>query len=41
MNNIAYYTTVAGMNAVVDGILAMQRETLDVTPLQEYHPAIG
>jgi carbamoyl-phosphate synthase large subunit len=41
MNNLAYYTTVAGMYAVVDGILAMQRETLDVTPLQEYHPAHG
>jgi carbamoyl-phosphate synthase large subunit len=41
MNNIAYYTTVAGMCAAVDGILAMQRETLDVTPLQEYHPANG
>jgi len=41
MNNLAYYTTVAGMYAVVDGILAMQREALDVTPLQEYHPAHG
>jgi hypothetical protein len=29
------------MYAVVDGILAMQREALDVTPLQEYHPARG
>ncbi|MCM2263566.1 MAG: carbamoyl-phosphate synthase large subunit [Desulfuromonadales bacterium] len=41
MNNVAYYTTVAGMCAAVDGILAMQRETLDVTPLQEYHPSHG
>ncbi len=41
MNNVAYFTTVAGMCAAVDGILAMQRETLDVTPLQEYHPANG
>jgi len=41
MNNIAYFTTVAGMCAAVDGILAMQRETLDVTPLQEYHPSVG
>jgi len=41
MNNVAYYTTVAGMCAAVDGILAMQRETLDVTPLQEYHPSRG
>jgi carbamoyl-phosphate synthase large subunit len=38
MNNVAYYTTVAGMNAAVDGILAMRRERLDVTPLQEYYP---
>ncbi|MBE0597129.1 MAG: carbamoyl-phosphate synthase large subunit [Desulfuromonadales bacterium] len=38
MNNVAYYTTVAGMVAAVDGILAMQREILDVTPLQEYYP---
>jgi len=41
MNNIAYFTTVAGMCAAVDGILALQRETLDVTPLQEYHPTNG
>jgi len=41
MNNIAYYTTVAGMCAAVDGILAMQRESLDVVPLQEYHPQNG
>jgi carbamoyl-phosphate synthase large subunit len=38
MYNVAYFTTVAGMKAAVDGILAMQRETLDVTPLQEYYP---
>jgi carbamoyl-phosphate synthase large subunit len=36
-HNIAYFTTVAGMSAAADGILAMQRETLDVKPLQEYH----
>jgi carbamoyl-phosphate synthase large subunit len=41
MNNVAYFTTVAGMSAAVDGILAMQRETLDVIPLQEYHPTHG
>ena len=41
MNNIAYYTTVAGMCAAVDGIQAMQRESLDVVPLQEYHPKNG
>jgi carbamoyl-phosphate synthase large subunit len=39
--NLAYYTTVAGMEAVADGILALQRETLDVTPLQEYYPPDG
>jgi len=39
--NVAYFTTVAGMDAVVDGILAMKRETLDVTPLQEYYPQRG
>ena len=37
--NVAYFTTVAGIEAVVDGILAMQRESLDVTPLQEYYPS--
>ncbi|MFO7812235.1 MAG: carbamoyl-phosphate synthase large subunit [Pelovirga sp.] len=37
MNEVAYFTTVAGINAVTDGILAMQRETLDVKPLQEYY----
>ncbi len=36
--NVAYFTTVAGMKAAVDGILAMRRETLDVKPLQEYYP---
>ena len=41
MNNVAYFTTVAGMSAAVDGILAMKRESLDVTPLQEYHPTNG
>ena len=38
MYNVAYFTTVAGMKAAVDGILAMGRETLDVKPLQEYYP---
>jgi carbamoyl-phosphate synthase large subunit len=38
MYNVAYFTTVAGMKAAVDGILAMRRENLDVTPLQEYYP---
>jgi carbamoyl-phosphate synthase large subunit len=38
MHNVAYFTTTAGMQAAADGILAMQRESLDVTPLQEYYP---
>ncbi|NIQ01226.1 MAG: carbamoyl phosphate synthase large subunit, partial [Nitrospinaceae bacterium] len=38
MNNIAYFTTVAGIRAAVDGILAMKRESLDSTPIQEYYP---
>lgn len=37
MQEIAYYTTVAGIKAVTDGILAMLRENLDVCPLQEYY----
>ncbi len=37
MHEVAYYTTVAGIRAVTDGLLAMKRETLDVTPLQEYY----
>ncbi|WP_305040975.1 carbamoyl-phosphate synthase large subunit [Geoalkalibacter sp.] len=40
MYNVAYFTTVAGMRAAVDGIVAMQRESLDVKPLQEYYPAL-
>jgi len=37
MHDIAYFTTVAGIRAVTDGILAMLRENLDVSPLQEYY----
>jgi carbamoyl-phosphate synthase large subunit len=37
VNNVAYYTTVSGILAAVDAVLALQRETLDVTPLQEYY----
>jgi len=37
MNNIAYFTTVAGIQAAVDGILAMQREGLDVETIQGYY----
>lgn len=39
MQEIAYFTTVAGIKAVTDGILAMLRENLDVSPLQEYYSA--
>lgn len=39
MNDIAYFTTVSGIKAGTDGIMAMLRETLDVNPLQEYYPA--
>ncbi|BCR04997.1 carbamoyl-phosphate synthase (glutamine-hydrolyzing) [Desulfuromonas versatilis] len=35
--NVAYFTTVAGMKAAADGIVAMNRESLDVKPLQEYY----
>jgi carbamoyl-phosphate synthase large subunit len=38
MHSVAYFTTVAGIRAAVDGILALQHETLDVKPLQEYYP---
>jgi carbamoyl-phosphate synthase large subunit len=41
MHNVAYFTTVAGIQAAADGILALQRESLDVTPLQEYYPGNG
>lgn len=37
MQNLAYFTTVAGIEAAVAGVLALQRESLDVTPLQEYY----
>ncbi len=35
---IAYFTTMEGIKAGTDGILAMLREDLDVKPLQEYYP---
>jgi len=41
MHNVAYFTTVAGIQAAADGILALQRESLDVTPIQEYYPPNG
>ncbi|HEX9023701.1 MAG TPA: carbamoyl-phosphate synthase large subunit, partial [Geobacteraceae bacterium] len=36
VNNIAYYTTVAGARAAVEGILSMAGEKMAVKPLQEY-----
>jgi carbamoyl-phosphate synthase large subunit len=36
VNNIAYYTTVAGARAAAYGIIAVAGEELDVKPLQEY-----
>ncbi|HEY6007438.1 MAG TPA: carbamoyl-phosphate synthase large subunit [Geobacteraceae bacterium] len=36
MQNVAYFTTVAGARAAVDGIIAMKAEELGVKPLQEY-----
>jgi carbamoyl-phosphate synthase large subunit len=41
MQNVAYFTTVAGIQAAADGILALQRESLDVKPIQEYYPTSG
>jgi carbamoyl-phosphate synthase large subunit len=37
MHGVAYFTTVAGMHAAVDGIMAMQREGLDVETIQGYY----
>ena len=36
VNNVAYFTTVAGARAAVDGIMAMAGEQLGVKPLQDY-----
>jgi carbamoyl-phosphate synthase large subunit len=36
VNNIAYYTTVAGARAAAYGIISVAGEELDVKPLQEY-----
>lgn len=35
--NIPYFTTVAGINAVVDAIKCLHKENLDVKSLQEYY----
>ena len=37
MQSVAYFTTATGMDAAVDGIMAMQRESLDPVALQEYN----
>jgi carbamoyl-phosphate synthase large subunit len=36
MNKIAYYTTVSGAKASVEGIAAVSAGALDVAPLQSY-----
>ena len=36
MHSVAYFTTIAGAKAAVDGILAISREDLGVKPLQDY-----
>jgi len=36
VNNIPYYTTVAGARAAVDAISALQAGSLEVAPLQSY-----
>jgi carbamoyl-phosphate synthase large subunit len=36
LQNIAYYTTVAGARAAVDGMIALKDAALGVTPLQDY-----
>ena len=36
MHKIAYYTTVAGAKAAVEGIVALHGGALDVAPLQSY-----
>ena len=36
MHKIAYYTTVAGAKAAVEGIAAVKQGGLDVAPLQSY-----
>jgi len=41
MQNLAYFTTVAGMCAAVERHSGHAARSLDVTPLQEYHPQHG
>jgi carbamoyl-phosphate synthase large subunit len=36
VHNLAYFTTVAGARAAVDGIVALREEEVGVKPLQEY-----
>ncbi|MEE3234021.1 MAG: carbamoyl-phosphate synthase large subunit [Candidatus Latescibacterota bacterium] len=40
MNNVPYTTTLAGAQAAVEGIEALQRSGLEVCALQEYHKAV-
>jgi carbamoyl-phosphate synthase large subunit len=40
MNKIAYYTTVAGAKASVEGIAALREGPLDVAPLQSYFKSL-
>ena len=40
MNKIAYYTTVAGAKAAVEGIAALREGPLDVAPLQSYFKSL-
>ncbi|HEY5513706.1 MAG TPA: carbamoyl-phosphate synthase large subunit, partial [Geomonas sp.] len=36
INNVAYYTTISGARAAVDGIIATSQSKLEVTSIQEY-----
>jgi carbamoyl-phosphate synthase large subunit len=40
MHRIAYYTTVAGAKASVEGITALSEGALDVAPLQSYFKTV-
>jgi carbamoyl-phosphate synthase large subunit len=40
MNNVPYTTTLAGAQAAVEGIEALQRSGLEVRALQDYHKAV-
>ena len=38
---VPYFTTLAGAEAAAEGVELLQREALDVCPLQEYHRRLG